>query len=126
MNAYVVRILVPARAWRASSVHGGHTAHASSRAPTQTRIPTPKTKRLPPFPVGICAVSHLPSPHSTGPGPPPSRGASNVGQTGESNLAFERERRPGFPWRIRGTGASAGRYAGRNARPDSGLALEFE
>jgi hypothetical protein len=126
MNASVVRILVPAGAWRASSVRGSHTAHASSRALTQTRIPTPKTKRLPPFPAGICAVSHLPSPHSTGPGPPASKGASNGRQTGESNLAVERERRLGFPWRVRGTGASAGRCASRNARPDSGLSLEYE
>jgi hypothetical protein len=37
---------------------------------------------IPPFPAGICAVSHLPSPHSTGPGPPASKGASNGRRTG--------------------------------------------
>jgi hypothetical protein len=37
---------------------------------------------IPPFPAGICAVSHLPSPHSTGPRPPASKGASNGRRTG--------------------------------------------
>jgi hypothetical protein len=73
MNASEVRALVPVGPWCASSVRGGHTARASSRAPLQTCIPTPRTERHTPVPRGVCAVSHLPSPHSTGSGRPRQR-----------------------------------------------------
>jgi hypothetical protein len=72
-NASGVRTLVPAGAWRGSSARGGHTARASSRALLQTCIPTPRTERHTPVPREVCAVSHLPSPHSTGPGRPRQR-----------------------------------------------------
>jgi hypothetical protein len=72
-NASGIRTPVPAGAVRGSSAHGGHTARASSRAPLQTCIPTPRTERHTPVPRGVCAVSHLPSPHSTGSGRPRQR-----------------------------------------------------
>jgi hypothetical protein len=71
-NASGVQTLVPAGVWRGSSARG-HTARASSRASLQTCIPTPRTERHTPVPRGVCAVSHLPSPHSTGPGRPRQR-----------------------------------------------------
>jgi hypothetical protein len=69
-NASGVRTPVPAGAWRGSSAHRGHTARTSCRAPLQTCIPTPRTERHTPVSRGVCAVSHLQSPHSTGPGRP--------------------------------------------------------
>src|SRR5215213_8124308 len=126
-NASGVRTLVPAGAWRASSVRAGHTARASSRASLQTCIPTPKTERHTPVPRGdLRSISpSVPTFHK-------SRTARVKGRLEREadrkpNLPFYTERRLGSPWRVRGTGASAGRYAGRNARPGSaGLALEFE
>ena len=42
------------------------------------------------------------------------------------NFALDRERGLGSPWRVYGTGASAGPNANRNAHPGSRLELEFE
>ena len=123
-NASGVRTLVPAGAWRGSSARGGHTARASSRALLQTCIPTPRTERHTPVPREVCAVSHLPSPHSTGPGRVKGRLEREVDRT--PKFALDPELRLRSPWRVHGTGASAGPYADRNARPGSGLALEFE
>src|SRR5215211_9532995 len=127
MNASGVRTLVPAGAWRASSVRGGHTTRASFRAPLQTCIPTPKTERHTPVPRGdLRSISpSVPTFHS-------SRTARVKGRLEREadrkpNLPFYTERCLGSPWRVRGSRASAGRYPGRNARPGSaGLALEFE
>jgi hypothetical protein len=127
MNASVVRTLVPAGAWRASSVRGGHTAHASSRAPTQTCIPTPKTKRHTPVPrADLRSISpSVPTFHR-------SRTAPVKGRLErETDRRIQRGLRAATTPRIsvaslRKSGASAGRYASRNARPDSRLALEFE
>jgi hypothetical protein len=52
MDASGVRTLVLAGAWRASSVRSGDIARASSRAPLQTCIPTPRTERHTPVPRG--------------------------------------------------------------------------
>jgi hypothetical protein len=122
-NASGVRTLVPAGAWRASSVRGGHTARASTRASLQTCIPTPRTERHTPVPRGdLRSISpSVPTFHR-------SRTARVKGRLEREadrkpNLAFDRERRLGSPWRVRGTGASAGRYAGRNARPGSATGI---
>ena len=124
-NASGVRTLVPAGAWRGSSARGGHTARASSRAPLQTCIPTPRTERHTPVPREVCAVSHLPSPHSTGPAARvKGRLEREVDRT--PKFALDPELRLRSPWRVHRTGASTRPYAYRNARSGSGLALEFE
>jgi hypothetical protein len=81
-NASGVRTLVPAVAWRASSVPGATPPAHPPEPHSKPASRTPGLSVIPPFPAGICAVSHLPSPHSTGPGPPASKGASNGRRTG--------------------------------------------
>jgi hypothetical protein len=126
MNASVVRTLVPAGAWRASSVRGGHTAHASSRAPTQTCIPTPKTERHTPVPRGdLRSISpSVPTFHGSRTARVKGRLEREVDRT--PKFALDPELRLRSPWRVHGTGASPRPYADRNARSGSGLALEFE
>ena len=79
-NASGVRTLVPAGAWRGSSARGGHTARASSRAPLQTCIPTPRTERHTPVPARYAQYltfrPHIPRV------PAASKGASNGRWTG--------------------------------------------
>ena len=124
-NASGVRTLVPAGAWRGSSARGGHTARASSRALLQTCIPTPRTERHTPVPREVCAVSHLPSPHSTGPGRPRQRAPRagggpdtqvrpRSGTTPPISVASPRNR--GFAEAVCGPQCASG----------FGLALEFE
>jgi hypothetical protein len=81
-NASGVRTLVPAGAWRASSVRGGHTARASSRASLQTCIPTPRTERHTPVPRGDLHSISPSVPTFHGFRPPASKGASNGRRTG--------------------------------------------
>jgi hypothetical protein len=68
---------------------GAHPPCAGATSPAQPleshSKPASRPLRLSvisPFPAEICAVSHLPSPHSTGPGPPASKGVSNGRRTG--------------------------------------------
>ena len=108
MNASEVRALVPVEAWCASSVRGSHTARTSSRTLFQTCIPAPRIGRHIPVPRGDL--------HSISPSIPTfhrprtaSKGASNDRRTGKPHFALDRERHLGSPWRVYGTGASAGR-----------------
>ena len=119
------RTPVPAGVRRRSSARAGHTARASSRTPLQNCIPTPRIERHTPVPRGVCAVSHLPSPRSTGPGPPASMGASNGGgseiqlcpRSGTTpRISVTSPRNRGFSGAVRGP-QCASRF---------GLTLEFE
>src|SRR5215212_8052538 len=68
------RALDPAR--RMPSGHWcprGPGADLPCTGATPRVLPSPRTERHTPFPVGTCAVSHLPPPHSTGPGCPRQR-----------------------------------------------------
>lgn len=126
MNASGVRTLVPAGAWRASSVRGGHTTRASFRAPLQTCIPTPRTERHTPVPRGdLRSISpSVPTLHGSRTARVKGRLEREVDRT--PKFALDPELRLPSQWRVHGTGASAGPYADRNARSGSGLALEFE
>jgi hypothetical protein len=116
---------VPAGAWRGSSTHRGHTARASSRAPLQTCIPTPRLSVIPPFPAGYAQYLTF-SPHI--PRVPAARVKGRLEREVDltPNFALDRERGLGSPWRVHETGASAGPNANRNAHPGSRLELEFE
>src|SRR5215211_8563207 len=119
MNASGVRTLVPAGAWRASSVRGGHTTRASFRAPLQTCIPTPRTERHTPVPRGdLRSISpSVPTFHGSRTARVKGRLEREVDRT--PKFALDPELRLPSQWRVHGTGASAGPYADRNARSRS-------
>src|SRR5215217_761921 len=108
MNASEVRALVPVGAWCASSVRGGHTVRTSSRTLFQTCMPAPRIERHIPVPRGdLHSISpSIPTFHRSRTA---SKGASNGRRIGKLHFALDRERHLGSPWRIYGTGASAGR-----------------
>ena len=67
---------------RAGAAPPAHPPEPHSRPSSRP----PGLSVIPSFPAGVCAMFHVPSPHSTGPGPPMSIDASNGRRTGKPTL----------------------------------------
>jgi hypothetical protein len=117
---------VPAGGRRGSSARGGHTPAHPPELHTRPASRPPGLSVIPPLPATVCAISHVRSPHSTGPGQLVSIDASNERRTGKPTLPSIRNDASNHRGESSVPGTSAGRYTDRNAHPGSGLALAFE
>jgi hypothetical protein len=122
-NASGVRTLVSAGAWRGSSARGTTPPAHPPEPHSKPASRPPGLSVIPPFPAR-CAQYLTFRPHI--PRVPAARVKGRLEREVDRTpkFALDPELRLRSPWRVHGTGASAGPYADRNAR--SGLALEFE